>query len=46
MAVKRHYDQANFYKGQRIIGAGFTVSAGQSIIIMVGSMAVSRQIWC
>jgi hypothetical protein len=25
IAVKRHYDQGNFYKGQHLIGAGLQV---------------------
>jgi hypothetical protein len=41
--VKRHHDKGNSYKRKRLIRAGFTVSEVQSIIIMVRSMATSKQ---
>jgi hypothetical protein len=45
-AEKRYHDQGNSYKGQHFIGACFSLSELQSIIIMAGSMAASRQAWC
>jgi hypothetical protein len=45
IAVKRHHNQGNSYKGKHLIGAGLQVQR-LSIVIMVGSMAACRQIWC
>ena len=45
IAVKRPYDQGNSYKGQHLIGAGFTGSEIRFIIIKAGSRAASRQAW-
>jgi len=44
IAVKRHHDQGVSYKGH-LIGADLVLEV-QSIIIVVGSMAASRQAWC
>ena len=44
IAEKRHHDQGNTYKGQHLIGLP-SGSEVQSIIIMVGSMAASKQLW-
>ena len=35
IAVKRHHDQGNSYKGKHLIGAGLYNSEGQSVIIMM-----------
>jgi hypothetical protein len=43
--VKRYHDQGNSYKGQHLIRADI-VSEVQSLIIMAGRMAASRQTWC
>ena len=46
IAVERRHDQGNFYKVTFIIlGLAYSLEV-QSIIIMAGSMAVSRQTWC
>jgi hypothetical protein len=37
IAVKRHHDQGNSYKGQYLVGVGLQV---QSIIIMVGKHSI------
>ena len=37
IAVKILHNQGNSYKGQRVIGAGFTGSEVQSIIIKAGT---------
>jgi len=44
IAVKRHHNQGNSYK-EHLIGDWLIGSEVQSIIIMAGSMAASRQAW-
>ena len=45
IAVKRHHDNGNSYKGKHLMEVVAYSSEVQSIIIMVGSMAACKQIW-
>jgi len=43
IAVKRHHDHGDFYKGKYLIGAGLLFSP--AIDIMAGSMVTYKQTW-
>ena len=45
IAVKRHHDNGNSYKGKHLMEVVAYSLEVQSIIIMVGSMAACRQTW-
>jgi hypothetical protein len=44
--VRRHHDHGNSYKNKTCNWGWLTVSEVQSILLMMGSMAVGRQTWC
>jgi hypothetical protein len=45
IAVKRHHDRGNSYKGNHLTGAGLQCR-GWSIICMAGNIVACRQPWC
>jgi hypothetical protein len=45
IAVKRHREHSNSYKGKHLIGAGLQFKGFSLIIIMARNMVASRQTW-
>ena len=45
IAVKRHYDHSNSYKGKYLILVAYNSEVWSIIVIIAGSMAAHRQIW-
>jgi hypothetical protein len=43
IAVKRHHDQGSLYRRKNLVGDLLTVSEGESMTVLVGSMAAGRQ---
>ena len=46
IAVKRHHDHDNSYKGKHLIRVAYYNAEIQFIIIITGSTAACRQTWC